>query len=159
MQKPIKLDKIDRRILETLQLNNQISNIKLAEIACISPPSCLRRVRRLRNNGVIVGDVSLVDPKALGRPTTIIVEVILESERIDLVDEFRRQMLSLPEVSQCYAVAGESDFIVILNVNDVVEYQNFIDRVFYANKNIRKFRSIVSIECFKFQTRIPISVG
>ncbi|MCW8889284.1 MAG: Lrp/AsnC family transcriptional regulator, partial [Sedimenticola sp.] len=111
---PHTLDRIDERILNQLQKDNQISNLKLAEQVGLSPPACLRRVKRLRDEQVITGDVSLVDPQIAGHNINIIVEVEMERDHLELSAQFRKSIMASPEVTQCYAVTGEVDFILVV---------------------------------------------
>ncbi len=102
------LDRIDRRILNQLQKDNKISNLNLAELVGLSPPACLRRVNRLRAEGIIMSDVSLIDPQAAGHNINIIVEVEMERDHLELSAQFCKAIQASPEVTQCYAVTGES---------------------------------------------------
>lgn len=148
------LQRIDRKILNLLQTNNQMTNIELAEAVGVSAPSCLRRVRRLRQERVIVHDVSIIDPQCAGRKISIIVEVALERERPDLMTGFKKTMMAAKEVSQCYVVTGDADFIVIIQVPDIEAYDEFVQRTFYTNPNIKKFRSLIVMNRVKFETRL-----
>ena len=100
------LDAIDRKILALLQEDNQITNQALAEKVGISPPPCHRRVRRLREEGIIARDVSLVDPVKVGRSLIVFASITLERQREDLLENFERKMMRHPEVMQCYFVSG-----------------------------------------------------
>src|SRR5690349_10477538 len=98
MKSMIDLDAIDRRILEQLQKNNLLTNQDLAEVVGISPPACLRRVRRLRDGGVILGDVAVLNPAYAGQYMTALVEVTMERDRIDMIDNFKRAAMAEPAV-------------------------------------------------------------
>ncbi|MGE0503445.1 MAG: Lrp/AsnC family transcriptional regulator [Rhizobiaceae bacterium] len=155
-QPKISLDDLDRRILRVLQADNRLSFAELAERAGSSPASCLRRVRRLRAAGAIQADVSLLDPRLAGPSIELIVTVELERERHDLVEEFKRNMLSAEEVTQCYMVTGEADFVLVVTVRDIASFDTFIRTKLYANPNVRKFQSMITISRVKFETRVPI---
>ncbi|MDE1463902.1 Lrp/AsnC family transcriptional regulator [Spartinivicinus poritis] len=150
------LDQIDRRILNLLQQDSSISNVVLADQVGLSPPACLRRVNRLREIGVICAEVALLDPKKVGYQLNIIVEVELERDRPDLYDQFRRKVLDAQEVTQCYQVTGEVDFILIVVVPDMQAYEAFIQRVLYTETNMRKFRSLISLHRDKFETAVVV---
>ncbi|HEV2507639.1 MAG TPA: Lrp/AsnC family transcriptional regulator [Mesorhizobium sp.] len=150
------LDDLDRRILATLQKDNRLSFAELAERVSSSAASCMRRVRRLREDGVIVADIALVDPQAVGRSLTAVVNVELESERLDLIDAFKREMRSAPEVTQCYMVTGDADFVVIVMVEDVAAFETFTRERLYANPNIRKFRTMIMLDRVKFEPRVAL---
>ena len=150
------LDRIDRHILNQLQKNNQISNLKLAERVGLSPPACLRRVKRLRDEGIISGDVSLVEPHIAGHTINIIVEVDMERDPLELSAQFRKTIIASPEVTQCYAVTGEVDFILVVSVPDMQAYDAFTHKVFYTQPNLRKFRSLISLDRVKFETAVKL---
>ncbi|WP_342723887.1 Lrp/AsnC family transcriptional regulator [Bradyrhizobium sp. B097] len=150
------MDDLDRRILATLQRNNQLSFAELAEAVGSSPASCMRRVNKLRSNGVIVADISLVDPKALGKSLTVVVTVQLDRERLDLVDDFKRAMRAANEVSQCYMVTGDADFVLVVTVDDVEAFDLFVKTKLYTNPNVRKFQSMITLDRVKFEPRIRV---
>ena len=112
------LDRIDRKILSALQDDNKITNLELAERIGISPPACLRRVKALRNQKIIEGDISLINPTALGKQITVVIEIVVARAGANVVDKVKRKMLTTPEVSQCYLVTGDTDFIVIAQLKE-----------------------------------------
>lgn len=150
------LDRIDRRILNLLQQNNRISNQELAERVGLSPPACLRRVRKLRESGIIVADVALVDPLQVGQRLNIIVEVEMARDQLDIYDAFVRQMRSAPEVSQCYQVTGEVDFVLVVQVPDMQRYEAFARRALASNPHLNKFRTLISLRREKFSTAVEV---
>jgi Lrp/AsnC family transcriptional regulator, leucine-responsive regulatory protein len=151
------LDAIDRKILALLQEDNQITNQALAEKVGISPPPCHRRVRRLREEGIIARDVSLVDPVKVGRSLIVFASITLERQREDLLENFERKMMRHPEVMQCYFVSGDADYLVVVSVGDMAEYNEFARRVFANEPNIRMFRSSFCLARVKYDTRIPVA--
>ncbi|WP_247738896.1 Lrp/AsnC family transcriptional regulator [Shimia sp. R9_2] len=150
------LDDTDRRLLTALQKNNRLTADELGEIAGVSRSAVQRRVTRLREIGVIEADISVVSAKAVGRPMTLIVEVEMERERTDLLDEFRRSMLQLDDVQQCYYVTGQADFILVVTALDMTAYEEFSRRVFNDNPNIRRFHSNVVIDRVKAGLQVPV---
>lgn len=152
----MKIDKLDRSILKILQKNNRISNQSLAEKVGLSPPSCLKRVRKLRESGVIEADVSLISPEAVGYRLNIIVEVRMMRDQLDIYDSFVRKMRAAPEVSQCYEVTGEVDFVLVVQVMDIQDYEAFARRELTSNPNLGKFNSLISLRREKFETSINI---
>lgn len=153
---PDLLDEADKRLLILLQQNNRIPADKLGEQAGISRSSVQRRLKRFRDEGIIEGDISVLSAKLVGRPMTFIVEVELERERTDLLDEFRRSMLSLEEVQQCYYVTGHTDFILIVTSTDMGAYEEFSRQVFNDNPNIRRFHSNVVVNRVKVGLQVPL---
>ncbi|MBO9398469.1 Lrp/AsnC family transcriptional regulator [Shimia sp. R9_2] len=150
------MDDTDRRLLTALQKNNRLTADELGEIAGVSRSAVQRRVTRLREIGVIEADISVVSAKAVGRPMTLIVEVEMERERTDLLDEFRRSMLQLDDVQQCYYVTGQADFILVVTALDMTAYEEFSRRVFNDNPNIRRFHSNVVIDRVKAGLQVPV---
>ncbi len=150
------LDDLDRRILRAMQENNRLSFAELAEKVASSAASCMRRVNRLRSAGVILADISLINPKAVGKTLTVIVNVELDRERLDLVEEFKRAMRAAPEVNQCYMVTGAADFVLMVTVEDVEAFDAFVKQRLYTNVNVRKFQSMITLDRVKFEPRIKI---
>ena len=148
------LDRIDRKILNILQKNNQITNLTLADKVGLSAPPCFRRVKRLREMGVIAKDVSLVDPFKIGPHLIVFVNITLEKQREDLLAHFERKMLEQPEVMQCYFVSGDTDYFLIVHVADMNHYNEFSRRVFANEGNIKMFRSSFCINRIKYNTHI-----
>ncbi|MER8861881.1 Lrp/AsnC family transcriptional regulator [Mesorhizobium sp. M0757] len=152
----IAMDDLDRRLLTALQKNNRLSFAELAELVGSSAASCMRRVNKLRSDGVIVADISLVDPNALGKSLTVVLTVELDRERLDLVDDFKRAMRAAKEVTQCYMVTGNADFVLIVAVEDVEAFDVFIKTKLYTNPNVRKFHSMIALDRVKFEPRITV---
>jgi len=150
------LDRTDRRILTILQQDSRITNQDLAEKIGLSPPACLRRVRRLREEGVIMAEVALINPQRVGRYINIIVEVEMVRDQLDIYDAFKRKMDSVPEVTQCYQVAGEVDFLLMLMVEDMESYETFTRQYLSTDANLSKFRTLISLRRNKFSTAIPL---
>lgn len=151
------LDRLDRRILNILQTNNQITNIELAEQIGLSPPPCFRRVKRLHDLGIIQKDVALVDPYKVGHGLIVFVNITLEKQREDLLAHFERKILNEPEIMQCYFISGESDYLLIVHVADMSHYNEFARRVFANEPNIKMFRSSFCLNRIKYDTQIHLS--
>jgi Lrp/AsnC family leucine-responsive transcriptional regulator len=150
------LDRIDRRILNILQEENQITNLELADRIGLSPPPCLRRVRRLRDEGYIARDVSLVDPFKVGQNLIVFVGVIVEKLREDLLIHFERKMLEHDEVLQCYFVSGNMDYLLVVNVVDMDHYNEFARKVLANELNIKSFNSSFCLSRIKYETKITL---
>ncbi|PMK04943.1 Lrp/AsnC family transcriptional regulator [Vibrio sp. 10N.261.55.A7] len=152
----MEIDRIDRSILAELQKNNRISNLSLAELVGLSPPACLKRVKKMREAGAIVADVSIVDPELTGNKMTLVVSVEMERDRADIYQVFRRSILKAPEVTQCYQISGSYDFMLIVTVKDIQAYESFVERVLRKDLNIRKFHTSVSMRTVKFSTALNL---
>ncbi|MEM7224199.1 MAG: Lrp/AsnC family transcriptional regulator [Pseudomonadota bacterium] len=151
------MNRLDLKLLELVQQNNRLTAEELSDSVGLSPSACQRRLKRLREEGVIVADVSVVAPEALGRRLTMIVQVTLERERPDLIDTFKRSMIATPEVMQCFYVTGDADFVMILTVKDMKDYEDFTKRFFIENSNIQRFNTIVVMDWVKAGLQVPIA--
>jgi len=150
------MDAFDRKLLDLVQDDNQRTAEALSAAVGLSPSACQRRLKRLRRDGVIVGDVAVLAPDAVGRHLTMIVEVTLTRERPDLVDAFKRSMQQTPEVMQCYYVTGDRDFVLILTVPDMKAYEDFTRRFFFENPNVQRFNTTVVMDRVKASLRVPL---
>ncbi|MGD8233719.1 Lrp/AsnC family transcriptional regulator [Vibrio sp. TRT 1302] len=152
----MEIDRLDRKILAVLQTNNRIANVDLAEEVGLSPPACLKRVKRLREGKVIVRDVSIVNPSLAGNKLTLIVSIEMERDRGDIYSQFRQSIERAPEVTQCYQITGGYDFMLIVSVRDIQAYEQFIERVLHQDRNIRKFHTSVSTKTVKYTTEVNL---
>ncbi|MGE8549107.1 MAG: Lrp/AsnC family transcriptional regulator [Alcaligenes sp.] len=152
----IDLDELDLRILEQLQNDASISNQELASRVHASPPTCLRRVRRLSEQGVILRQVALLNPERLGPSLTAIVEITLDRQGEEQLRDFERLVMPEKAVLQCYRVSTGVDFIVVLQVRDMTAYHQLAHALFTTQANIRNVRSFFSIHQAKYETRIPL---
>ena len=153
---PISLDHTDRRLLRLVQQDARLSADTLADRIGASRSSVQRRLRRLQNEGVITRDVAVVDPERVDAQMTFVVEVELERERVDLLDDFKRSMLALQEVQQCYYVTGHTDFILIVLADSMQTYERLSRQVFVENPNIRRFATSVVVDRVKTGQYVPV---
>ncbi|WP_367393999.1 Lrp/AsnC family transcriptional regulator [Pseudomonas sp. X4] len=152
----IELDRIDVRILSAVQVNNRLTSDEIGELAGLSPTACQRRLKRLRAEGVIEGDVSIVSPKAVGRHVTMLVLVTLERERTDIIDKFKQAIRNTPEVMSGFYVTGDADFVIVVTCKNMEDYENFTRRFFYENCDIKSFKTMVVMDRVKAGFTIPI---
>jgi Lrp/AsnC family leucine-responsive transcriptional regulator len=155
---PVRIDEFDALLLNVLQENNQLSAQELSERVNLSAASCLRRAKRMRETGVIEADVSILAADALGKRLTMIVLVTVEREQPQLLGEFRRSMMQIAEVMQCYYVTGDADFVLVVNVRDMDEYESFTNRFLFENRNVRRFQTMVVMNKVKFSTKVPVAL-
>ena len=152
----ILLDELDRRILAALQEDASVSNIDLAVLVHASAPTCLRRVKRLTEAGVIERQVVLVAPGRVGPTLTAIVEITLDHQATEKLLEFEVLVAHDAAVLQCYRVSPGPDFVLIVQVADMPAYHALAHRLFAAHANVRNVRSFFSIHRSKFETRIAV---
>jgi Lrp/AsnC family leucine-responsive transcriptional regulator len=151
----IDLDETDRRILNTLQQDCAVTNQELAGRVHVSAPTCLRRVRRLVQEGVIERQIAIVSPEALAAGLTAIVEVTLERQSAELLQQFEQHVNPEAQVQQCYRVSAGPDFVLVVYVADMAAYHAFAHRVLSAHANVRNVRSFFSVRRSKFAPGIP----
>lgn len=153
------LDRFDRAILALLQADNAMPQRQIGERVGLSAPAVQRRIRRMEQEGVIRAHVALVDPDKVGRPLTVIVEVELQSERTPLVDAIKRRFEAAPEVQQCYYVTGGTDFILVISVATMADYEALTRRLFFADENVRRFNTFVAMDRVKMGLAVPVGEG
>jgi DNA-binding Lrp family transcriptional regulator len=150
------LDDFDLKILEIVQRNNQTPHREIGQQINLSVPSVARRLQRLRSTGVIASDRSVLNPDALGTRITVIAHVSAENEAIELLDEMRTRFEACEQVQQCYYVTGDVDFILILCCRDMAEYTALTRSLFFAEGNVKSFRTFVAMERVKVTLNVPI---
>ena len=156
MQEPLTLDAIDIRILHELQTEASLTNHALAKSVHTSPATCLRRVRRLAEAGVIERHVALLSPRALGHGLTAFVEVSLDHQGAEALAEFERRAVAEAGVQQCHRVASGPDFMLVVQLADMAAYHALVQRLFTADANVRNVKAFFSVHRAKFETRIAL---
>lgn len=149
-------DATDRTLLDHLQRNAKTPVQTLADATGISTASVQRRLRALRDAGVIKREVAILDPKPMGLGITAIVSVELERDRLDQIDAFKRKAREDRQVTHFYCIAGEADFILVVMAKDIAGYEAFTHRFFFADKNVRKFRTSIVISTEKATSELPL---
>jgi len=150
------LDRFDRAILDVLQRDNKTPQRKIAEMVNLSAPAVQRRIKRLEETGIIQSNIAVIDPAKVGQSITLFVQVEMESERTDLYESAKRTFTSAPEVQQCYYVTGEADFILIVTVKAMNDYETLTRRLFFENNNVKHFRTFVAMDRVKVGLSVPI---
>ena len=123
----MKLDRIDRRILEHMQRNGRISNLELAEAVGLSPTPCSRRVKRLEESGIIERHVTLLDQSQLGLKLTAFITIAMDRHTPERFENFEQKVAEFPEVIECAVVTGtNADYLVKAVVPDMEYYEAFL---------------------------------
>jgi Lrp/AsnC family leucine-responsive transcriptional regulator len=156
LQSSSTLDAFDLAILKVLQSDNGTPLRTISEAVNLSAPAVQRRIKRLEESGVIQGHVAILDPARVGAPITIFVEVELIAETASLIDAAKREFSSVPQVQQCYYVTGEADFILVILVAAMADYEALTRRLFLANANVKKFRTSIAMDRVKVGLKVPI---
>lgn len=152
----VELDGRDLGILKVLQRDNKTPQRTIAETVNLSAPAVQRRIKRMEETGVIQANVAVIDPVAVGHSITLFVEVEMESERAEMFDAARRAFAATPEVQQCYYVTGEADFILVIVVRAMADYEALTRKLFFENNNVKRFRTFVSMERVKVGMTVPL---
>lgn len=150
------LDSYDIKILSLLQQDSKMSQRELSESIALSPSAVNRRISALEEAGIITGTVCIVDPTQVGRPITVLVEVKLENERLDLLDDVKHRFASCPQVQQVYYVTGDFDFMLVMNVKDMTEYERLTRELFFATGNVKFFKTYVAMQRIKASLAVPL---
>jgi Lrp/AsnC family transcriptional regulator, leucine-responsive regulatory protein len=154
------LDATDLRLLALLQEDASLSNQALAERAHTSPATALRRVRRLRETGLIERQVALLDPQrlaaALGHGLTALVEVVLDRQGAEHLTRFERRAIAEPAVQQCWRVSPGPDFVLVVNVRDMPAYDALVQRLLTQDANVRNVKAYFAISRAKFDPRLAL---
>jgi len=150
------LDEIDLGLLDALQLDASQSNQALAERFNISPPTCLRRVRRLRESGWIESEVAILDTGRIAPLLTAIVEVSLDRQDASALDNFEQRSVAEDAVQQCYRVSPGPDFVLMVTVRDMPGYHALAQRLFTNDANVRNVKAFFSVKRAKFSPRVPL---
>ncbi|MDR6806693.1 DNA-binding Lrp family transcriptional regulator [Dyadobacter sp. BE34] len=153
----ITLDSFDISILAILQADNTTPQRDIGERIGLSAPAVQRRIKRLRETGVIRADISVLDPEKLGRPITIFTEVKMEVEKVEIIKQAKAIFSNAPQVQQCYYVTGEVDFILILVVYSMKEYEELTQQLFFGNNNVKSFKTSIVLDIVKAGLSIPIN--
>ena len=139
-----------------MQTDTRRTARELSEAVGLSPSACMRRLNRLRETGIIEAEIAVVSPAAVGHRLTMVVEVSLERERPDIMSDFKKAMRMTPEVIQCYYVTGEVDFILIVTVKSMSDYEAFTNDFLFNNKNIKRFNTLVVMDRVKIGLSVPL---
>ena len=117
------LDSVDRAILDLLQEYGRLANVDLADAVNLSPSACLRRVRRLEEEGFINQYVALINPSRVGMGTNVFVEITLSSQAEEALDAFEIAVTKRPEIMSCHLMAGDFDYLLRVVIDDVADYE------------------------------------
>lgn len=139
------LDPTDTRILKHLQKDGRISNQDLADKVNLSPSACLRRVRRLEQDGIIDGYAALLNPTAVGRASNIFIEITLTSQSEAVLDAFETAIAKVPDVMECYLMAGEADYLVRVAVPSAEDYERVHKAYLSRLPGVARIRSIFAM--------------
>ncbi|MEP7156177.1 MAG: Lrp/AsnC family transcriptional regulator [Betaproteobacteria bacterium] len=150
------LDSFDLKILETYQRDTRIPAEQIGSQVGLSPTAVQRRLKRLREIGVITGEVALLAPAMLDHAVTCVVGVDLEREGATELDRFKARMSACDQVQQCYYVTGDSDFILIVLSRDMAHYELFTRQMLLDDANVQSFTTHVVMDRVKAGMLVPM---
>lgn len=150
----IEIDAIDARLLDLLQRDGAMSNQAMADAAHVSPPTALRRIKRLQESGLIERHLALLSLREAGGLNAI-VEITLDRQGDEHAKLFEALAVKDEAVQQCYRVTAGPDFVLVLWVQDMPDYQALVERLFTQHANVRTVKTYFATHRAKFDPRIP----
>lgn len=154
------LDPIDLQLLELLQNDSSRSNLDLAALVHVSPPTCLRRVKRLRDLGLIECEIAVLSVGKLsavvGHGLCAIVEITMDRQDSAALEAFEARVIADEAVQQCYRVSPGPDFCLVVHAAHMPDYLALVQRLFTADANVRNVKTFFSIKRSKFGARVPL---
>lgn len=153
----MKLDRFDRQLLNLVQEDAGQTAERLAEQVALSPSAIQRRLRKLREQGVIQRDTVVLDPRQVGKPTFFIVALQVERERPELLTQLRKWLTAQAQVQQVFYVTGEADFVLVVTAPDTESYDALMLRMVADNPNIKRFTTNVALSLVKRGLSIPVA--
>ena len=149
-------DAPDARILAVLQRRGRISNADLAEEVHLSASACHRRVQRLEESGIIRDYVALLNPRALGRPTVVFVEITLSAQADEVLDAFEREVALIPDVMECHLMAGTADYLLKVIARDTEDFARIHRRYLARLPGVAQMHSSFALKVVRQTTAMPV---
>lgn len=153
---PKHIDRIDRNILNELQINGKLSNVELSKIVGLSPSPCLERVRRLEQQGYINAYHASLNPSMLGASMLVFVEITLTKTSVDIFAEFSAAVQEHEDIQECHLVSGNFDFLLKTRVADMANYRKLLGDTILRLPGVSESRSYVVMEEVKQTSKIKI---
>ncbi|MBM7345043.1 Lrp/AsnC family transcriptional regulator [Pantoea coffeiphila] len=151
------IDRLDAKILDVLQRNSKVTSDELGEMIGLSSTGVQRRIKKLREQGVIESEVVIVSPELIGRPVQVLVSVTLERGHIDIVDSFKKIIKSTPEIMSGFYITGDADFVLIISAKTIGDYESFTKTFFHKNSHVKSFKTMVVMDRVKTGFTLPIT--
>jgi len=150
------LDTTDQRLLAILQKRGRITNAELSEAANLSPSACHRRVQRLEAAGIIRDYVALVDPRKIGRPTTVFVEITLSGQADEVLDAIEQAVARIPDVLECHLMAGSADYLLKVVAADTDDFARIHRRFLARLPGVAQLQSSFALRTVRQTTALPV---
>lgn len=150
------LDAIDLRLLEILQNRGKLTTKEIAQKVNLSPTPVYERIKRLQNEGVIKKYVAIIDAEKVGKSLTVFCNVTLKEHTKEIGNRFVKEIISLKEVTECYNISGDYDFLLKIIISDMKHYQDFVINDLGSIKNIGSAHSTFVIGIIKHSYSVPL---
>lgn len=150
------LDRTDIKILNVLQKDGRLSNIKLAEMVNLSPTAVLARVQKLTKDGYILGYEAKLNPDLLNKSFVVFVEILLDKTTPNVLEEFSDAVLNYPEIVECHMTSGGFDFVVKIRCANMEEFRKISGQVLWQLPGVKETRSYPVMEVIKESTQIHL---
>jgi Lrp/AsnC family leucine-responsive transcriptional regulator len=150
------LDATDRRILNVLQKEGRITNAELSDRVNLSPSACHRRTQRLEEDGYIAAFVALLEPRKLGRNTTVFVEITLSGQAEELLDAFEREVARIPDILECHLMAGSADYLLKMLVEDTEDFARIHRQFLSRLPGVRQMQSSFALRTVVKTTALAV---
>lgn len=152
------LDKLDRQILTLLQKEGRLSMKELGDQIGLSTTPCIERVKRLERDGVITGYYARLSPAALGASLLMFVQITLSNKSGEMFDQFRREVLRIPQVLECHLVSGDFDYIIKARIQEMSEYRSLLGEILLQLPGASQSKSYVVMEEIKETLALEVGV-
>lgn len=153
----MKLDRIDLKILEQLQTNSKITNLDLSKKIGLSPAPTLERVKKLEQTGVITSYHAKVDPDALGLKVNTYVQVNLAWQKDHALEQFIEKIKQIPEITECYIITGDADFIMKIVCKDIATYEQLLFKRLSQIEVIERIKTLMTLSKVKKSKVLPFN--
>ena len=150
------LDSMDRRLLSALQKKGRISNADLADEVNLSASACHRRVQRLEADGYIQGYVALLDPRKMGVPAMVFVEITLSSQADEVLEAFETAVSRIPDVLECHLTAGKADYILKIVAEDTEDFARIHRQYLTRLPGVAQMQSSFTLRTVFRTTALPV---
>ena len=152
----MELDSIDRRILDVLQISGRMSNAELSERVNLSASACHRRVQRLEKDGYIRDYVALLNPRKVGLPTTVFVEITLSGQADEILDAFEKAVAKVPDVLECHLMSGTADYLLKVVAGGTEDFASIHRRYLATLPGVAQMQSSFALRTVRQTTALPV---
>jgi DNA-binding Lrp family transcriptional regulator len=150
------LDDIDKQVLGQLQIDSSITIKELAEMLCLTPTPIYERIKRLERDGIIKKYVALLDQKKVNKNLIVFISISLSNHSRSYLEKFVAEVGGFPEITECYHIAGNFDYLLKAQLKDMEAYQQFILAKLSVIKNIHQVQSSFVLSKNKYSTALPV---